>query len=78
MDKPFKTIEEQIEILKKRGMILPDKSKTAEFLLYHNYYNVINRHGRFLLGEDKKYVDNCTFDEVLAIRRFDADVKIFF
>jgi len=75
MDKPFKTIDEQLEILKSRGMILTDENKTREYLLYHNYYNVINRHGRFLLAEDKQYVENCTFDEVLAIRHFDAEVK---
>ena len=37
-DKNFKTIEEQIEILRSRGLTINDESHAKDFLLYNNYY----------------------------------------
>ena len=39
-DKEFKTIEEQIAILKSRGLQIPDKEVAADFLYRNNYYRV--------------------------------------
>ena len=38
--KQFKTIDEQIEILKDKGLIINDVEKTKEILLRENYENV--------------------------------------
>lgn len=41
MSKPFKTLDEQISILKSRGLIIPDEEAAKLSLLCNNYYNVI-------------------------------------
>ena len=40
MDKPFKTIEEQVELLEARGVATDDC--TPEVLLREGYYSVVN------------------------------------
>ena len=39
-DKDFKTIEEQIEILRSRGLSIEDEAEAKDFLLRNNYYRV--------------------------------------
>ena len=39
-DKEFKTIEEQLEILRSRGLTIGDESAAKDFLLRNNYYRV--------------------------------------
>lgn len=43
--KEFKTIDEQIEILKNRGLIFKDTNMARRYLLTNNYYNIINGYG---------------------------------
>ena len=45
MQKEFKTLEQQIEILKNRGMTIKDEDKTKKYLLSNNYYNIIKMMG---------------------------------
>ena len=40
--KPFKNLDEQIEILKSRGLKFNDENKAKKYLLNYNYYNIIN------------------------------------
>ena len=39
-DKGFKTIEEQLDILRMRGLIIEDEAQARDFLLRNNYYRV--------------------------------------
>ena len=39
-DKEFKTIDEQLNILKSRGLTIDDEEKASVFLLHNNYYRV--------------------------------------
>ena len=39
-DKDFKTIDEQIEILRSRGLTIEDETEAKDFLLRNNYYRV--------------------------------------
>ena len=45
--KEFKTINEQIEILKDRGLIFKDTNMACSYLLTNNYYNIINGYGKY-------------------------------
>lgn len=38
--KEFKTIDEQLEILRSRGLSITDDEKAKEFLLHNNYYRI--------------------------------------
>lgn len=53
--KEFKTFEEQIEILKSRGLIISNEQKAIEILKQENYYNIVNGYKDLFL---KKSLDN--------------------
>jgi abortive infection bacteriophage resistance protein len=77
MDKPFKTIEEQIAILNSRGV--RTDSKTAEILLRENYYAVVNGYkDLFLLrrGEDELYRPGTRFNEIYNLFLFDRRLRM--
>lgn len=38
--KEFKTVDEQLEILRSRGLAIDDTEKAKDFLLLNNYYRV--------------------------------------
>ena len=42
MSKPFRSIDQQIELLESRGMAVPDKAEARQLLLGTNYYSIIN------------------------------------
>lgn len=76
--KGFKTFEEQIDILKSRGLIIPDKEQTISILSRENYYNIINGY-KFPFIDKKnsseKYIENCSFDEIYALYQFDRHIR---
>ena len=39
-DKDFKTIEEQIEILRSRGLSIEEEAEAKDYLLPNNYYRL--------------------------------------
>ena len=38
--KPFKTLDEQIEILEDRNLVFTNKEEAKDYLLHNNYYNI--------------------------------------
>lgn len=64
MDKPFKTIDEQIEILKSRGMDV-NYDFAYRQLLNKGYYNIINGYKDFfLLPNTDNFKDGTTFNDI--------------
>lgn len=49
--KEFKTIDEQIQILKSRNLTIPDEQRAKDYLLSNNYYNIINGYSKPFLEE---------------------------
>lgn len=76
--KPFKTLEEQIDLLMQRGLIISNRKKTKRYLLQHSYYNVINVYSRFFQFAPDKYIEGTTFDEIRAVHVFDSEMKSTF
>ena len=75
MSKPFKTIEEQLEILKNRKLKFKDEEKAKSYLLRNNYYNLINNYGKFI-SENDIYKENTYFEDLIAIRHFETNIRI--
>lgn len=75
----YKTIEEQIEILKSRNLTINDEENAKEILSIHNYYNVINGYkDLFCKTSDKneeKFIDGTTFDEIYSLYCFDRALR---
>ena len=78
--KPFKTIEEQIGILRRRGMMVDDSA--AQVLMREGYYSIVNgykapfidRHRTLECGEDR-YKDGTRFDDMLRLFEFDRALR---
>lgn len=74
--KPFKNLDEQLDILTDRGLIITNRERTRKYLLSNNYYNIINGYSKFFQqnGTDD-YIEGVTFDEVASLYTFDKDIK---
>ena len=78
--KTFKTIEEQIEILKGKGLIINDVEKTSKILLRENYFFISGYRHLFMKSKkDDTFMPGTTFEELYAMFIFDRRVRnIFF
>lgn len=77
--KPFKTIDEQLQILKDRKLIINNDEFTKRYLLSNNYYNIINGYSKFFPQNGDDYINGTTFYEVARLYSFDNQMKeIFF
>ena len=72
MDKLFKSLDEQIEILKSKGLIIEDETSAKETLLRENYF-FINGYRVLLMNSktDKTFIVGSTFRELYSIFLFD-------
>ncbi len=73
--KPFKTISEQIEIMRSRDLIVEDEIDVGNYLLSNNYYNIINGYSKFFPRNGEKYTNRTTFNEVKQLYLFDLELK---
>jgi len=74
--KQFKTHEEQIEILKSKGLIIDYSA--IDVLKRNNYYFLINRYKDiFTIPNSKpsKFKQNVNFEEIVALYHFDNDLR---
>ena len=79
-NKIFKTLDEQIEILRQRGLIIEDEEKAKKILFKENYF-FINGYRHFFTGsyKDNNFLPGTTFDELYSIFTFDRKIRnIFF
>jgi len=72
MEKHFKTLDEQLEILKTKGLIIEDEDYAKEILLRENYF-FINGYRMLLMNSynDRTFVVGATFRELHHIFMFD-------
>lgn len=82
-DKPFKTYDELIDILNKRGLSIstPEEKEYAETVLsQEGYYNLVNGYSKlFLENSSNSYKDGVTLHEIYAVYQFDRILRdIFF
>lgn len=78
MVKVFKTHAEQLQILKARGLLIPNEKYATNILSYENYYSVINGYKDLFLATtstDDYYKPNVTFNEITALYSFDRRVR---
>lgn len=80
MDKPFLTIDEQIELLKSRGV--EPNNDTYRLLLCEGYYSLINGYkDPFLdsektkLASDDRYKEGTTFEDIYRLFKFDRELR---
>ena len=69
--KIFKTIDEQIEILRSKGMVFEDYDKAREILLRENYFFLNGYRSPFLMSGTKRFIEGTTFEELYSLFTFD-------
>ena len=75
-EKIFKTIDEQTDILREKGLIINDEKKTCEILLRENYFFISGYRHLFMNKEDKdKFLPGTTFEELYATFLFDRAIR---
>ena len=76
MEKLFKTLDEQLDILKSKGLIIEDEGLAKEILLRENYF-FINGYRVLLMNSysDKSFIIGSTFRELYSIFLFDRYIR---
>lgn len=72
-DKDFKTIEEQIEILRSRGLKIKDEAEAKDFLLRNNYYRISGY--SLTLRKNDVFTKSATFQNMEDIYNFDHEFR---
>ena len=81
MEKIFKTIDEQIDILNSRNVVIDDYDKAYNLLSKNNYYYLINGYKNLFIDsktKEEKYINGTKLDELYALYEFDQNIKINF
>ena len=74
--KTFKTIDEQIEILRNKGLIIDDVDSAKEILLRENYFFLLGYRHVFLRDESsREFIPGTNFRELYALFTFDRQVR---
>ena len=75
-NKIFRTIDEQIEILKSKGLIIPDEEKATELLFRENYFFISGyRHMFTNPNKPNRFMPGTTFEELYAVFVFDRKLR---
>lgn len=75
LQKHFKTLNEQILLLKERGLKIPDNDKAKRYLLTNNYYNIINGYGKYFQDFPDHYMTGASFNEISNLYFFEEEIK---
>lgn len=76
MNKTFKTLDEQVDILKNKGLVIDDVERAKEILLRENYFFISGYRHLFLKSnESKKFIQNTNFRELYGLFNFDRQLR---
>jgi abortive infection bacteriophage resistance protein len=76
MIKTFKTLDEQIAILRDKGLVIEDETTTKDILLRENYFFISGYRHLFLLDPSKRnFIPNTNFRELYGMFNFDRQVR---
>ena len=77
LDKPFKTFQEQLDILNKR---MTTDTNTIYYLMRNNYYSIVNFYKKpFIVNRRKEiYRHGTHFNDFKALMEFDRNLRLLF
>ena len=75
IEKNFKNLNEQIEILKFKGLKINDENYAKKVLLRENYFFIMGYRHLFMETGDKHFVKGTTFDELYSLFLFDRSIR---
>lgn len=75
-NKIFKNLDEQIDILKKKGLVIDDELKAKDILLRENYFFISGyRHFFVDPNKPKNFISGTTFSELYGVFNFDRHMR---
>lgn len=75
-NKTFRTLDEQIDILRSKGLVIKDDEKTRQILFRENYFFISGyRHLFTIKGNKDIYLEGTTFEELYATFVFDRRIR---
>lgn len=79
-NKIFKNLDEQVEILRNKGLVIKDDNYTKEVLLRENYFFVSGYRHFFIdsnnvTNKSKNFLPGTTFDELYGVFNFDRRMR---
>ena len=76
VDKQFKNLDEQVEILRQKGLIIRDERYAKRVLLRENYFFLNGYRHLFIKSEkDKTFKEGVTFEELYSLFLFDRSFR---
>ena len=75
-NKTFKTLDEQIAILRSKGLKINDEDYAKKVLLRENYFFLTGYRFLFMRSmEDRRFIEGATFEELYAMFNFDRQIR---
>ena len=80
VDKHFKTLDEQVEILKSKHMVISNEEYAKSILLKENYFFLNGYRHLFMVSKNERvYKPGTTFEELYSLFLFDRTIRnVFF
>jgi len=76
MDKKFKTLEEQIKILKDKGLVIKDEKYALDILMRENYFFLSGYKTLLYYSKnDRRFIEGTTFEEYYSVFLFDRNIR---
>ena len=72
--KEFRTLDEQVDILKNKGLIINNEEQVKEILLRENYF-FINGYRTMFYDKNRKFIKGTTFSELYSAFLFDRNLR---
>ena len=72
--KEFRTLDEQVDILKNKGLIINNEEQVKEILLRENYF-FINGYRTMFYDKNRKFLKGTTFSELYSAFLFDRNLR---
>ena len=72
--KEFRTLDEQVNIMINKGLVVNDIDKAKDILFRENYF-FINGYRTLFYTKDRRFVEGTTFDELYSLFLFDRNLR---
>ena len=76
--KQYKNINELLDYIISKGVIVPNKEDALEKLKKYSYYGIINSYKDIFKTSSNNYKKNVSFDEIYALYEFDKHIRSIF
>lgn len=78
VDKPYTTYDQQIDLLEKKGLTVPDRALAIRLLKENGYYALVSGYKAPFKKKDKQYKLHTRLEDIYALYCFDMKLRALF